>query len=728
MHILKLLFIALLLVVNLKGQTFDTPELQSNAYELPDLIVTGLLWDTPVKNVAESVTLFSETALEGRQALFFQDLTEVIPNLTVTGGNNRSRYFQIRGLGENSQFEGETPDLSVRFLVDDFDFTGIGGIASLFDLKQVEVIRGAQTSAYGVNASAGIIKLSTNEANGESTSKLNLSIGTKNQRFSGYATGGTLGNNSKTNYRLTLSQNKSDGFIENEFLNKKDSNQSEETFSLLKFKYNPTSNSSIQTALVYADAKGGYDQWSLDNTYLKTQSDDPGEDNQRSKGISIRMNSENLKDFSVTSVTSILHTDSLYSYDSDWGNYLVDENFNLSGTSGYDGFLSIDRDRKSISQEIRIDSLEDHSYNNLFSKWTAGIYFNKLSEKSDINYLDNFDDDGRADVLSDYKTQSISLFSKAENKLDENSKISFGLRYEYQKVSFTSLTLNNADYSSYDEDADEWISTPTLDSGSDITKNDHLIGASINYENNLTDNYTLFLSYNRGYKAAGVNSTSFRIIDGASPLTFDTENVNTYEIGLVFLNPENTYQAKFNIFYLTRKNAQLRDAGGSKGFFNYFTSNQGDARHYGAEYHSQWSFNPDWSLETNLSLLKATMDNSSRDLANAPEYKYALLIKYAPESGFYSNLSLTGSADYYEENGHDLKREPYSVVNATIGYSNKQWDISLWAKNLFDHDYTKRVFYFDNYHPDDGYIYDSKRFYKASADPLNYGVTINYIW
>ncbi|MFL2835631.1 MAG: hypothetical protein ACJZ9L_05650 [Coraliomargaritaceae bacterium] len=64
MHILKLLFIALLLVVNLKGQTVDTPELQSNAYELPDLIVTGLLWDTPVKNVAESVTLFSDTALE----------------------------------------------------------------------------------------------------------------------------------------------------------------------------------------------------------------------------------------------------------------------------------------------------------------------------------------------------------------------------------------------------------------------------------------------------------------------------------------------------------------------------------------------------------------------------------------------------------------------------------------------------------------------------------------
>lgn len=718
-HKFKLLLITIAAVAYANGQTQNTLKTESSVYELPDYIVTGTLWDTPIQNVTESVTLFSETTIKDREATHFQDLVNAIPNLTVTGGNNRSRYFQLRGLGENSQFEGETPDLSVRFLIDDFDFTGIGGIASLFDLKQVEVIRGAQSSAYGVNASAGIIKLSTNEANGEEGSKAKLSIGTHDQRSFGYATGGTLGDktNSKTNYRLSIFQNNTDGFIENENLNRSDTNKSSEFFSLLKLKHNLSNDSSILTSFVYADAKGGYDQWSLNNTYLKTQSDNPGEDNQRSKGISVRMNSNNFRNFSLTSVTSLLHTDSLYSYDADWGNY-------DSFTSGYDGFLSIDRDRKSISQEIRIDSSEDLSPNSMFDKWTAGIYFNKLSEESDINYLDNFEDDGRADVVSDYKTQSFSLFSKAENNLNEISKITFGLRFEYQKVNFTSVTLNNADYTDYDT----MISYPTLDSGSEVSKKDNLIGGSIHYQNKITDDHTLFLSYNHGYKAAGVNSTSFRPIDSSFPLTFDTEKINTYEIGLAYVNPGNTYQAKFNIFYLTRSNAQLRDAGGSKGFFTYFTSNQGDAKHFGAEYHSQWNFISDWSLETNLSFLKATRDNTSRDLANAPKYKYAFLIKYTPGNGFYSNISLTGSDDYYEENGHDLKREAHSVVNASIGYTKNHWDISFWAKNLFDHDYTQRIFYFDNYHPEDGYVADSKRVYKASGDPLNYGVTINYDW
>ena len=60
------------------------------------------------------MTLFSDTDLKNRHAMHFKDLIGAIPNLTYTGGTNRPRYFQIRGLGENSQFEGETPDMSVR--------------------------------------------------------------------------------------------------------------------------------------------------------------------------------------------------------------------------------------------------------------------------------------------------------------------------------------------------------------------------------------------------------------------------------------------------------------------------------------------------------------------------------------------------------------------------------------------------------------------------------------
>ena len=82
-------------------------------------------------------------------------MINAIPNLTWTGGTSRPRYIQIRGIGENSQFEGETPDSTVRFLVDDLDFTGVGTIGNLFDVQQVEVLRGPQAGAFGANAAGG---------------------------------------------------------------------------------------------------------------------------------------------------------------------------------------------------------------------------------------------------------------------------------------------------------------------------------------------------------------------------------------------------------------------------------------------------------------------------------------------------------------------------------------------------------------------------------------------
>ena len=90
-----------------------------------------------------------DAALRAGAIRHFGDLVDQIPNLTWTGGTSRPRYFQIRGVGENSQYEGETPDASVRFVVDDLDFTGLGSLAGTFDVNQVEVLRGPQAGAFG---------------------------------------------------------------------------------------------------------------------------------------------------------------------------------------------------------------------------------------------------------------------------------------------------------------------------------------------------------------------------------------------------------------------------------------------------------------------------------------------------------------------------------------------------------------------------------------------------
>ena len=78
------------------------------------------------------------------------------PNLNLSGEGSRARYFQLRGVGELEQYDG-APNPSIGFIVDDIDFSGLGSIATLFDIDRVEVLRGPQGTRYGANALGGLV-------------------------------------------------------------------------------------------------------------------------------------------------------------------------------------------------------------------------------------------------------------------------------------------------------------------------------------------------------------------------------------------------------------------------------------------------------------------------------------------------------------------------------------------------------------------------------------------
>ena len=355
---------------------------------------------------------FREYGFNDISALHFEDLIEYIPNLTYTGGTNKARYFQLRGLGENSQFEGETPDLSVRFLIDDFDFTGIGGIANLFDIDQVEVVHGPQSSAYGATASAGVIKISTNEASmANATNKIHITHGTENQQALGIAYGSTIDEKGKTSYRISHSSKKSDGFIQ------ENKNPDNNQVTLLKLSHDFNSLTNLITSFIYVDSENSYNEWSLNNTPYQVQNDDSGIDNQISRGVSIRF-SKKYEPLEFNIIANTLQTDTNYSYDADWGDYSL-------FTSGFDGFLSTIRDRNLSSLELTINSGEEQ-HDTFFEKWAIGAKFSELTEKSDINYSDPFNSypypvgGDEYYTAQDYTDSINALIDFTDNEIDND--------------------------------------------------------------------------------------------------------------------------------------------------------------------------------------------------------------------------------------------------------------------------------------------------------------------
>ena len=127
-----------------------------------EIVVTGDWRETSLSDAGASLALITDDQIERKQLKHFEDVTYLVPNLNFAASDSRPRYFQIRGIGERSGYEG-TPNSSVGFLIDDIDFSGQGGIASTFDIEQIEIYRGPQGSRMGANSLAGMVYIKTTD-------------------------------------------------------------------------------------------------------------------------------------------------------------------------------------------------------------------------------------------------------------------------------------------------------------------------------------------------------------------------------------------------------------------------------------------------------------------------------------------------------------------------------------------------------------------------------------
>ena len=237
-------------------------------------------------NIPASISVLDKVFIEKSSTQHFQDLIYTIPNLNWSGDENRPRYFQIRGIGELEQYQG-APNPSVGFLIDDIDYSGIGSVATLFDIEQIEVLRGPQSGRYGANALAGLIYMRSVAPTEDFSRKIQLRIAGDNEIAAGLAFGGPTEILNNANYRLSIHRHQSDGFRDNAFLNLRDTNQRQETSLRGKLIWNLADDWSFDLTTMFIDINDGYDAFSINNS-MTMLSDKPGKDAQRSSGASLK--------------------------------------------------------------------------------------------------------------------------------------------------------------------------------------------------------------------------------------------------------------------------------------------------------------------------------------------------------------------------------------------------------------------------------------------------------
>ena len=710
MKLITVKLACLLLAVSIYAES-ETPEtdiatdMDPEILVLEPLIVTGYLWESELQAVTASVSVLADEQLNYNGVQHFEDLVTTLPNVTWTGGSSRPRFIQIRGIGENSQFEGETPDSAVRFLIDDLDLTSLGTVGNLFDVSQVEVLRGPQAGAFGANAAGGMIKITTNDPTPYWTGQIEGSLGEDSLEAGGFAIGGPIivSDPETLSFRFALHQLTQDGFRDNQFYDKEDVNERDEFTSRLKVRWLASDDLKLDSTFLYADFNNGYDEWSLDNTEFDVFSDEPGRDEQESSAGALRATWTGLDAVEVTNITNYSITDSLYSYDNDWTNDIDDDD---NPFENYAGFIENKREQAVFGQEIRLDSVAEKDALGWIDRWTAGIFFQDLREDATTGYRDDF---GTAFADYTYGTNTYSAFGQLAHDFSNVTRLILGLRFEYHQVKYDANAVQTTGFYSL--------------SNEDDSKSAPLFGGKLTLEHDLSDGQMLFTSFTRGYKAAGVNSGIFR--EANDPLTYDEETLYNFEVGLNSQWLDATILSQVTAFYLYRDDPQLRDSQGSGGFFRYFTDNGNRAEHYGLEAEATWFVYKGLTANAGIGLLE-TQDADGDELANSPDYTYTAQLTYQSEYGFFASLEARGSDSYYESNNKDNRSErtrtAFLVFNGSLGYRFNNWTITLWGRNLLDEEYEKRIFYFDNFDGD-----GAKRF-ENPANPQQFGVTANYRW
>jgi iron complex outermembrane recepter protein len=686
---------------------------------LEEIIVTANFRDTALMETVGSVSVIPESTITDRAAQHLEDILNAVPNVTWASGASRSRFVQIRGIGDLEQYYDPKYYPSVGMRLDNLELGDSVNAGMLFDVSQVEVLRGPQGTRYGSSGHAGMINIISNAPTESFEGQLSGGVGNYDSYNAGLVVSGPLHDTLRG--RLAVQQNNSDGYIENENLDKHDTNDFDEFTSRGRLQWSPTETSMYELGVLYFDADNGHDPWSIENERT-TWSDEPGHDQQETFAVDTSGNwllSDTLRlEATVSYIDMKLHQ----SYDADWVSDEFCEIFTCSG--GHETAQEIfKRNRERLVADVRLLGGEN-TLSAGEGNYVIGLYANDGSENYDYRFPSLWYGDFSSN--SDYDTTRYAIYGEYEYAVSSQLTLVAGARLERFEDDYSDSNGFNSD------------------------NNDNLWNAKLSARYQLDDNTMVYATIARSAKPGGVNTSATANQPFMSPvfqdftqgkLSFDDESLLNTEIGIKTLQFDQRLALSAAVFYTDRSNAQLEnwmwdDAAGL--WIGYLDSTS-DAHNYGLEVESSFVLNDYFELFANIGLLHAEVDTieafdldefqfvskDNRDQAKSPKYQYNVGTRVTINDQWSGHIEVEGRGDSYYGYYHDGKLDSYDLLNASLHWQRDAIGVTVWGRNLTDKDFAVHGLYFGNDPRDDYGAYQNET-YTQLGEPRTYGIEFTY--
>nr|WP_313417400.1 TonB-dependent receptor [Brevundimonas diminuta] len=573
--------LALLLSTPALAQSSDIQAEQAAA--VGDIVVTAQRRSESIRDVPFAVTAMNSETLNAVNAGGgdILQLSGRVPSLQVESSNGRyAPRFYIRGLGNvDFDFNASQP---VSVVLDDVVLENVylKGFP-LFDVKQLEVLRGPQGTLFGRNTPAGVVKIDTTKPGDEFTGFGSLTYG--NYGSMRAETGVTLPASDTLSVRVAALWNHRDDWVNNAYdapfakKDGKDLGSFDDVAGRIHVAWTPTDRLSTLLTLQARDYEGtgtmnranvltkGSNKLN-DNFDRDTVWYDGGRNNyQKQKTLSQSL--QVAYDFGPATLTGVIGS---YQGESQ-GNGDIDGGVSVGAPAGAGyktpfavetGTLSSDLVQNTY--ELRLASNGDGRFG-----WQVGAFywderFNLVS--GTFNGVGGIAPTVVPNVIQ--KSDSWSIFGQGRYQVTDALKLTAGVRYTDDSRDFWGRRIIPAG------------STSTAKPLDNVTKSvgDEQVSWDVSALYEVSDGLNLFARVANGYRGPSIQG---RIASSDIVTTADSETVMSYEAGFKARLWDGRARLNATAYFYEVSDPQFTAIGGAGNFNQLLNADKGEG--YGLE-------------------------------------------------------------------------------------------------------------------------------------------------
>ncbi|MEA5667444.1 TonB-dependent receptor [Stenotrophomonas sp. ATCM1_4] len=682
----------------------------TQATQLDEVTVTARRRSESIQDVPVAVSAFGEEQIKDLQASTVEGLQGAVPNMNIAQGRGSANSVNvfIRGIGQPDALQ--TFDPGVGMYVDDVYYSRINGaLFSLFDIQQLEVLRGPQGTLYGKNSTGGAIKLTTKNPFDNEGGAVEVTAGDYGRLEGRFYVSGQLSDTvagSIAGAKIT-----NDGYVKDADTGKRYNDDDTEALRL-KLAFKPTDNFSavlsldttkqdaaltlgrpmanlVQTSLAPGGAivlkPGETGEW---NRRARTSFDDGQGQYLKHSGASLAMDWDINEQWTLKSISSYrkLKTESYIDIDA--------SEYELG-----DVLVALDQNQKSQEFQLHYDN-----GSNLHA--TFGAYYMKENVPS---YQEAYADDlfsflgAKVPFLrtidDDLTTTSTAAFAHVNWEFVPSWTVAAGVRWTKDKKDYerSTSTFWGAPFAGLN-------GTVAFDAKASWTA----VTPSISLQKAFSDNLMGYVSANRGFKSGGFNGRANTVYD-TEHAKFDPEYVWTYELGLKGSSADHRFRGSAAAFYSNYSDFQARV---SQDVGTFPVLNAAKLNIKGIELEGSALLGESTTLSAQVGWMDAKYDKfedfrldpsypgfdpnvSHAHVPFSPDWTARVALQHVFPLGDSGSLTLGGDVSYRSEtwlsvdNRAVLSQDAYTLLGAYGVWDSPQmsWQVRAGVRNLTDKQY-----------------------------------------